>query len=101
MGTAPTDRQHPAMPDPDRVVTRSVGVLKHLGMTRQAALETVVLAAMAVRRRLIAEGHADSSWPEQVIAAALERVEVPGPSDTDHTGDDHGDGSSGRAGRPA
>lgn len=41
MGTAPNDRQYPAMPDPDRVIRSSLGFLRRLGLSDQTALDVI------------------------------------------------------------
>jgi hypothetical protein len=51
MGTAPNDRQYPAMPDPDRVVRSSLGFLRRLGLSDQTALDVIGVVARRTANR--------------------------------------------------
>lgn len=98
MGTAPDTRQHPAMPEPARIVGRSIALLRRLGLTESQAAVTVYSVALQVRERLDITGHGDSYWVAGLIASARDRMLVPSPSITEQNGNDYGDGSSSRTG---
>lgn len=101
MGTAPKPEQPLAMPSPKRVVGRSVRTLKRLGMSEHEALKTVYVCAVSVFARLIFAGQENSDWVMQILETARERLESLDPSNSEHTGEDHADGTGSRAGESA
>ena len=100
MGTAPGNRQHPAMPDPDRVIDRSLALLNRLGYADYDALQLVLSVAVQVRTRITASTDDDVTWVTSVISDVIGRLAVLHPSHTRRTEITHADGSRGRAGRP-
>ena len=101
MGTAPTDRQPPVMPDAIRLVHRSLGVLQRIGMTEQQGLAVVIDVARDVLFRLTDAGFRDTDWLVQVVQIAEARAAAPVPSITDREVIENADGTGSRAGSPA
>lgn len=83
MGTAPAEQLQPAMPDPGRLVARSVTVLRRLGMTRAAALGTVVTVATHVHDELVSVDPDGVAWLTAVIHDAASQLAGFPPSETD------------------
>ncbi len=81
------------MPDPRKFVAQAVEVLVRLGMDSQDATDTVEEVARTVRFRLAPYGNGEGNWLTHVVRAAADMVAVPDPSYTEHTGDDHADGT--------
>ncbi len=93
MGTAPTEQQPAPMPDPRKFATQAVEALGRLGMSQQDAHETVIQVAANVRFRLYPLGTAEGNWLTHVIRATEDMDAAQDPSLTEHTGDDHANGS--------
>lgn len=74
MGTAPPSRQHPAMPDPVRLVARSVSVLKRLGLTEREACLMIWQVANALHLRFAESGEQPQPWLTDIGHAVLTRV---------------------------
>lgn len=89
------------MPNPDRLVRRSLTMLRSIGYSDVAALTIVKVTARLVREQLDAAGYTDTDWLDQVATIAQDRLASHHPSDTDHRRSDHGDGPGGRTGRTA
>lgn len=71
------------MPDPERLVSRSVSLLSRLGMTEDQALAIVLVAARNTAAQLVGLGVADVSWVLAVIRIAQAKGSVSAPSETD------------------
>lgn len=91
MGTAPRTRQHPAMPDPRKVVTRSFRLLKRIGMSDALALLTIFEVATAIRRNMDIERVGNRDWVSEVALCAQIRLAALGSKTTDREGNDHAD----------
>lgn len=93
MGDAPPDDGPLAMPDPERVVGRSVAMLLARGFERKDALMVVATVADNALMALAAVDIEDVTWLEEVSRIAWQRRVSRPPSPTEHTGEDHADGT--------
>lgn len=93
MGTAPTDRQPPVMPDAVVLVEDSLALLMRLGMPDRLAMATITQVARAVWYRLGGTDWPDSAWLMQVIRYAEHRAAALTPSHTDSRESGHADGT--------
>lgn len=89
------------MPSPQRVVRRSLTMLRSLGYPDVVGLVMVRHVAREAGKQLAAAGFTDLGWLEQVAQLAEERLSGFHPSDTDSEETDHGDGPSSTAGSTA
>lgn len=87
------------MPDPVRLVNRSIALLKRMGMTEVQAAAVVMNVAFITRHVWLDATDADFMWILQVITCAQERAGIPVAPITDYTGDEYGNGSSGGTSR--
>lgn len=101
MGTAPRTEQHPAMPDPERVVSKSLGHLGRLGIGTPQSLYTITVVARRVAYELGWIGVDDTTWLEAIALAAEARLVPRPPSPTEQTESEHADGTGSRTGRTA
>ena len=92
MGTAPRDRQYPAMPDPERFTRRSVLFLRRLGMSEQLAVETVLVVAERVSVMASERSPAFRGWLEDIKGWAEHRQRSLGSNQTDREGTGHANG---------
>lgn len=92
MGTAPTDQQPFPMPDPDRLVRRSVTLMQRLGMSEADALTMVLSIAAQVRLCASAAGQADVRWVDDILVNAGARLARFTPSYSDREANEHADG---------
>lgn len=86
------------MPSPQRVVRRSLAMLRSLGYSDVAALVLVRSLAREVSRQLAEAGFTDLDWLEQVAAMAKDRLDGSRTSDTDSRETDHGNGTGSTTG---
>ena len=100
MGTAPRSDSTPAMPDPERAVSRSVTMLGHQRYNRQQALTIIYIVARRAIRDLESVGIGNTRWLRDLARIAKGQLAVPVPSHTDYQENMNGDGSSGPASGP-
>jgi hypothetical protein len=95
MGTAPDARQPQVMPDPVRVVTKSLGLLRTLGFSRTTSLLTIVTVANQAVSDLRVIGIDDTAWLSAIADDAQRRAVFPARKADDQEGNQHGnrDGS--------
>lgn len=91
MGTAPNDRQYPAMPDPLRLARRSYRLLCRLGLDDEDAWS--LIASMARKARFRASGGLPGAdqWLSAIVNYAEARACSLQESSTDQTGDTNAD----------
>ena len=82
------------MPDVTRLVSRSVSMLKRLGMDDHEALLTVLTVAEVVRARMAAEGLFDIQWVLAVNRNVIDRLAAFHRPVTEYAGDEYGDRTS-------
>lgn len=92
MGTAPTEQQPFPMPDPDRLVRRSVTLMQRLGMTETDALTTVLSITAQVRLTASAAGRADVQWLDDILVFAGARLARFTPSYSEREANENADG---------
>lgn len=92
MGTAPRDRQYPAMPDPERFVRRSVNFLRRLGLPEQPALEVILVVAQKTQAVASERSPEFRSWLEDIERIAFDRHGSLGTSHADTKGTDDANG---------
>lgn len=86
------------MPDPERLVARSVSLLKRLGFTEREACLTIVEVAITLHVRLVNAGDPDQPWLLEVGLAVLSRLaRLPKP-DQQHAEVSDGNRGGSRAG---
>lgn len=89
------------MPSPGRLVRRCLTMLRNLGIADSDALTLIAAVALEAERRITGNGYDVGDWFQDIAQDAYNRLSSRHPSITDQTGDDHGDGTSGRTGRTA
>ena len=98
MGTAPGNSRHPAMPDPERLVTRSVAVLKTMGCDDHSALIMIDILAITAAQSITEQYGTDITWLGVVSLVARSRAAALTPSHRQRSENEHADGSSSRSG---
>ena len=92
MGTAPSDRQYPAMPDPVRVVGRSVAMLRRLGLSEGPALDVIVVVASRAYHLASEQSPGFRLWLTDIMDTAINRQSSLSKSRADREGNDHANG---------
>lgn len=92
MGTAPTEQQPFPMPDPDRLVRRSVALMQRLGMSEVDAVSMVVLIGAQVRAAADTAGPAGVQWVDAILVNAGRRLARFTPSYSEREANEHADG---------
>lgn len=100
MGTAPPSGSGMAMPTPHRVTSRSVRLLKRLGMSEDQAWVTVHEVALSVFLILLSQGQRDTEWVRSIIAIAREKVPDTDSPDIDREESNNADRGGSPAGCP-
>jgi hypothetical protein len=91
MGTAPSDRQYPAMPDPDRVVRKSLSFLRRLGLSDQTALQVIMVVAARTWHQASELSPDFRLWLADVMHCADIRQRSLRSTQTDREGNDNAD----------
>lgn len=80
------------MPNPHRLVRKSVLLLQRMGMAEADALDMVEEVARTVRFRVYFSNRDEGGWLSQVIRAVDDWRGTLTPSSTDSMEEDNGDG---------
>lgn len=86
MGTAPGQRQQLSLPDPKRVVSRSLTIIQARGYGLAESLAVISFAAAAAADVLRKAGIDDTDWLASIDAEAARRARFLNPSTTDTKG---------------
>lgn len=90
MDTAPPSGSQPLMPDPRRLVGRTVRLLQLLGHTEAVALGYIALAVRQAIARMPDLTDDESGWLQAIEAEARRRFGVLTPPTTSDRSNDHG-----------
>lgn len=88
------------MPDPARLVARSISLLRRLGLSEREACLTVYQVANALHWRMASDGEQPNPWLVDVGHAVLERLARLPRHDQAVKGAGDGDRGGGGAGSP-
>lgn len=80
------------MPDPGRVVRKSLAVLRRLGLSDRSALDVIITVAGRVQQMSSEHSPEFQDWLEDIRYFALRRKGSLARSDTDRKGNDHANG---------
>lgn len=80
------------MPDPDRLVRRSVVVMQRLGFSEADALVMVLVLAARVRQSATDKGQRDVQWVDAILISAGAWLARFTPSYTEREANEHADG---------
>jgi len=91
MGTAPNDRQYPAMPDPDRVIRSSLGFLRRLGLSDQTALDVITVVVRRTANQASEMSPDFRAWLADLQQRVIARRVSLRTTSTDREGNDNAD----------